>query len=72
MVTLVEGDLLLAEDDFIGHQCNCVTQNSAGLAAALFTKFPYANDYSTVRTPGRYRIYGDKDHRYVVNLLGQY
>lgn len=72
-ITVIKGDLLNANDDFIGHQCNCVTRNAKGLAEAIFSKYPYANDYHTERKVGTYRIYGNgKDQRWIVNLFGQY
>lgn len=43
----VTGNILDAEDDLICHQCNCVTTDAAGLAAAIFEKFPYADVYSS-------------------------
>jgi hypothetical protein len=39
------GDLLDATEQFIAHQCNCISQNAGGLAFYLFKKFPYANVY---------------------------
>lgn len=77
LISLVQGDLLEASEPYVGHQCNCVTVGpGAGLAKALFRKFPYANVY-TQRTepsiPGTYSIHGNgMDQRYVVNLYAQY
>lgn len=40
-------DILRANDQYICHQCNCVSHGSAGLAAAIFAKHSYADCYST-------------------------
>lgn len=71
-IAIVKGDLLEAEDDFIGHQCNCITRNAKGLAEVLFAKYPYANDYHHDRKVGTYHIHGGNGRRWVVNLFGQY
>lgn len=75
LLNIVKGDLLDSNEDIIGHQCNCVTRSSRGLAAAIFHRYPYANDYHLppappappapspegrpARTVGTYRVYGD-------------
>jgi len=48
-VKIVQGDILEAKEDVIGHQCNCVTKKAKGLAAALFQRFPYADIYAERR-----------------------
>lgn len=73
-LAVVSGDLLEAAEDKICHQCNCVTEYAAGLASAVFRKFPTANRYTRRRhrleqdVPGT--IYVDP-HSKVVNLYGQ-
>lgn len=42
---IINGNILDAEEQFIGHQCNSVSNKSAGLASELFKKFPEANIY---------------------------
>ena len=76
-ISIVEGDLLEASEEYIGHQCNCVTiGNGAGLAKFLFKKFPYANTYAHRKAPsepGSYSIHGDgKADRLIVNFYSQY
>ena len=75
MVTIVSGDLLTSTDDFIGHQCNCVTRSALGLAYQLFQKFPWANTYRT-RTkpsePGSIEFFTVDERQYIVNLYAQY
>lgn len=41
------GNLLDAREQYICHQCNCVTYTAAGVAAQLFEKYSYADCYST-------------------------
>jgi len=73
---VVRGDLLQATEQFICHQCNCVTNRSAHLARIVFQHFPYADIYSKRVIPdelGNIVIRGNgKDQRYVIALLGQY
>lgn len=76
MVKTIIGDLLEAKEQYIAHQCNCVSKGSAGLAYFLFKQFPYANIYQ-MRTshsiPGTIHIAGDGiDNRYVINMFSQY
>lgn len=72
----INGDLLKSNEQYIVHQCNCVTNNAANLAKAVFTKFPYANCYYNRKEkdiPGTIKIFGDgTDQRFVINLFGQY
>jgi len=84
MIEIVTGDLLEATEKYIAHQCNCLTQNSAGTAKAIFDKFPHANTYerrvrlpdgtnSIVDVPGTIVILGNgQDQRYVINMYAQY
>jgi len=75
-VRTVTGDLLLAKEQYICHQCNCVTQRAAHLAAAVFKAFPHADIYS-IRPkghkdqPGTIVVKGDEDHRMVIAMLAQ-
>src|SRR5579862_2431257 len=43
------GDVLKATEEYIVHQCNCVTTTTAGLATAISKQFPFANPYSNRR-----------------------
>jgi O-acetyl-ADP-ribose deacetylase (regulator of RNase III) len=76
MIEIVTGDLLLATEKYIAHQCNCITQNSSGVAKAIFDKFPYANTYATRTEPDALttiKILGNgQDQRYVINMFAQY
>ena len=84
MIEIVAGDLLEAQEQYIAHQCNCLTQNSAGAAKAIFDKYPYANTYerrvkdadgqtTNIDVPGTIAIMGDgQEQRYVINMYAQY
>ena len=76
---VIYGDLLLANEQYIAHQCNCVTTYAAGAAKAIFDKYPYANTYklrtcdkpdtSQINTIG---IHGNgSDERYIINMYAQ-
>lgn len=84
MIEIVQGDLLEATEKYIAHQCNCLTQNSAGTAKAIFDKYPYANTYACRErqpdgdtlnkgVPATIDIIGNgQDQRYVINMYAQY
>lgn len=76
MIEIVTGDLFESTEKYLCHQCNCVTNKAAHLAADVFEKYPYADVY-TPRTapdkPGQIIVKGNgQDERFVVALLGQY
>lgn len=80
MVTIKNGDLLKAKEKVIAHQVNCMGA-AAGLAGAIFRKWPYAKkDYLdiTSRIPGKlllgmaYYTGEQKDGHIICNLFGQY
>lgn len=85
MVTIKEGNLLSAKQNVIGHQVNCFGA-AAGLAAAVFRKWPVAeSDYMQCVTRvkkaaghtkallGMAQLTGQqKDGRIICNLYGQY
>lgn len=79
-----ESNLLLSEEQYLIHQCNCVSRRAAHLSKSVFRKFPYADIYSgrekevSIKSlpedqrPGTILVRGDGDsQRYIVNLLGQ-
>lgn len=76
MYSLVNGNLLTHDAQYIVHQCNCVTNRSAHLAKSVFSAFPYADIYSNRTEPdslGTIKIRGNgSDQRYVINMFGQY
>jgi len=76
MIEIVSGDLLLSPEKYIAHQCNCVTQASAGTAKAIFDKYPHSNTYAERKSPdtmGTIKILGNgQDERFVINMFAQY
>jgi hypothetical protein len=73
-VKIINGDLLNSQD-YIVHQCNCVSTNVQALAKLVFDKYPQANSYtkrirydtSTYSIPGTIEIYDN-----VINIYSQY
>lgn len=79
MATIITGDLLKSDAQYIVHQCNCVTIKGANLSKSVFHKFPFANIYAPREktghkdTPGTIIIKGDgSKERFIINLLAQY
>ncbi len=73
MIRIIHGDILQANDDeIIMHQCNCLTQNSLGLARILFEKYPYANVYNQKRKLGDVIVSGTGTQRRIANVMAQY
>jgi hypothetical protein len=67
----VNGNILDAKETYILHQANCESGHAAGLAKALFEKFPFANFYKDRKdpehtTPGEIVVRGN-----VIALLAQ-
>ena len=80
MITHKKGDLLDAKEKVIAHQVNCFG-GAAGLAAAIFRKWPYAKkDYTdvTTRLPAKtllgmtYFTGQQRDGHIIANMFGQY
>lgn len=77
LLTIKDGDALEATEKYLVHQCNCKTQKAAHMAASMFQRFPYADDYTgrtVASVPGTIAIKGSvtQGQRLVVNLFGQY
>jgi O-acetyl-ADP-ribose deacetylase (regulator of RNase III) len=82
MIQEIDSSLLEAPEQYILHQCNCLTNRSAGLAKSVFERFPYANIYAErqdAHVPslgcqmGDIVVRGDgKEQRFVINALAQY
>src|ERR1700722_15166322 len=76
-LTIKTGDLLEATEQLIIHQVNCVSNGgAAGIARAIFDKYPYADCYNgrtQQSVPGTIDIRGNgRDQRLVCNLNGQF
>jgi O-acetyl-ADP-ribose deacetylase (regulator of RNase III) len=82
MLETVNRSILDADEQYIVHQLNCVTNHAAGLALAIFQRFPYADVYSqreyphtptSDEQPGNIIVCGNgEDQRFVVGIYGQY
>jgi O-acetyl-ADP-ribose deacetylase (regulator of RNase III) len=77
---IVNGNLLEFDAKYIVHQTNCISSSSAGLALALFDKYPWADVYHE-RAIGNYthipgNIYIRKDPNrtrpFIINAMGQF
>lgn len=81
-LSIVDGDLLDAKEQYLVHQCNCVTIRGAHLSANVFNRFPHANIYferlksSKKDQPGKIIVRGSPDDnkagRAIINMLAQY
>lgn len=73
---MLQGNLLDAPDQYIAHQCNCVTVRSKHLAWSMFDRYPHADTYQ-YRTgrqdeAGTVTVCGDgKENRYILNMYAQ-
>ena len=76
MLKIVTGNILSSTEQYVAHQCNCVTTNAAGLADIIFKKWSYADCYSirwTNDKPGTIEVRGNgKESRYVINMFAQF
>lgn len=66
-VTIIQGNLLNAKEEYIAHQCNCVSTDAKALAKDIFEKFPSANTYHLTRIPGTISF-----HDRIINMYAQY
>jgi O-acetyl-ADP-ribose deacetylase (regulator of RNase III) len=74
MIEIIDEDLLEAKEQYIAHACNCVSNNSAGIAKSIFDKFPYANTYINrieKDQPGTIKILGNNNQRFIINMFCQ-
>lgn len=81
MIKIIEGNILDSNAQYIAHQCNCLTNHSAGTAQAIFEKYPDSDIYKIRNSkvdwqnlpenqkPGQIIISGEK--RKVINMLAQ-
>lgn len=75
MIEIITGSIIESKEKYIAHQCNCLTNKSAGTAKAIFDAFPYSNTYASRVDPdtvGTIQIMGDADNRYVINMYAQH
>lgn len=76
---VIEGNLLDSSEQYIAHQCNCLTIHSAGIAHNIFKTFPWANIYIERKSKkathhlGEIHVRGDgKEKRFVINMMAQF
>ena len=71
-ISIRSASILEATEDYLIHQCNCHSTSAAGLASAIFARYPYADTYSDrgeATQPGTISVHdGDRS---VVNLYAQ-
>jgi O-acetyl-ADP-ribose deacetylase (regulator of RNase III) len=70
-------DILKAREEYICHQCNCVSHGAAGLAAIIFANYSYADCYSTRWEPDKpgtiHLAKGyDPNEPNIINMFAQY
>lgn len=51
IVKVIDADILYAPEQYIAHQCNCVTIHSYGLALSIARKYPAADIYKRRSVP---------------------
>jgi O-acetyl-ADP-ribose deacetylase (regulator of RNase III) len=77
-IKIVNGDLLDAQEDYIVHQCNCISTEAKGLAKQIFDKYDYANSYKNRikghnQQPGTIEIWGNgNDQKLIINVYAQF
>lgn len=74
-VSVISGDLLTVDADIICHQCNCVSRSAAGLAKAIFDKWPHTNIYETriyASTPGEVFFQRATNDKVIAHMIGQF
>ena len=76
---VIEGNLLDSPEQYICHQCNCLTTHSAGIAHSIFLTFPWSNIYIERESPeikhhlDEIHIRGNgQEFRFVINMMAQY
>lgn len=83
MIKVVEGNILDAKEDIIGHQVNCHSVMGAGLAKQIKLKYPnvykeymwYCDSFKNDKQQllGQcYIVETDNDDKYIANIFGQY
>src|SRR5437016_3126543 len=72
-IHIKQGNLLDATEDYIAHQCNCVSHNAHALAKQLFDRYPYADTYKkriNHNQPGTIDVFYQQPH--IINMYAQY
>lgn len=70
-INVINGNLLDATEEYIAHQCNCVSISPKGLALTLFNQYEHANTYKNhgnkKSIPGTIDVMGN-----IINMYAQY
>lgn len=73
---IIQANIFNATEQYIAHQCNCITNKAAHLAKDVFTHFPYADVYSnriSEDTPGTICVRGNGvNERYIIAMFAQF
>eukprot|EP01147_Barroeca_monosierra_P007763 gene7763-630_t len=70
------GDILNATEQYVAHQCNCISITARGLASAIFSKYPEANIYKLRKSkkkkdyPGAITVHEGRPF-HIINMLAQ-
>ncbi|GLI82384.1 Appr-1-p processing protein [Rossellomorea marisflavi] len=81
MIEVIEGNILMAEEQIITHQVNCQGVMGAGLAAQIRKKYPivYERYVSLVQSRkdnkevlGKTQIIKVESDKFIANIFGQY
>ncbi len=76
MFKIVDMDIFDSTEKFLCHQANCVAVGrAAGIAAAIYAKYPRADIYKDRQVPdkaGTIIVSEEKYDRTIINMLGQY
>lgn len=74
MIQTINKSLLEADTKYIAHQCNCTTTHSAGIAKAIFDRYPWANTYKNRKLASVQGTIDIIENRkpYVINMYIQY
>lgn len=79
MIKIIQGDLLDATENIIGHQVNCRAKMASGVAKEIRAKYPevygmymtHSSSKSADMLLGDLQIVVVGEHKYVANLFGQ-
>ncbi|UGO47919.1 phosphatase [Bacillus phage vB_BanS_MrDarsey] len=83
MIKVVDGDLLKAKEDILGHQCNCMGKMGSGVALQIKKAHPKAfkvykelvteaEKENSVRLLLGKALIVESNDKYIANLFGQY
>lgn len=75
-IKIIDNDIFTIGAKYIAHQCNSITNDAAGIALEIFTRYPYADCYKDrikSSIPGTIQVCGDGlEQRGIINIFAQY